>query len=153
MTQANNTDAPFDNHSNDTFLLFKLKILNDIKFIRDRKKRADLEAIFDHRITMEASNADKALVENLLSKLINCKLIMSKKTRTSLDSFRLITEVQSEFRTAVDKESQTENQYDVHKEILNENNSSLILENSILPINIKISNSSGIMNKSLLSQD
>ena len=37
----------YDNDSNDTFLLFKPKILNAIKFIRDRKKLADLEATFD----------------------------------------------------------------------------------------------------------
>ena len=100
MTQGNKNDTAFekyDNGSNDTFLLFKAKILNAIKFIRDRKKRADLEAIFDHLPKTEASNADKKLVENILSQLVNCKLIINKKTHTGLDSFRFTTELQSEF--------------------------------------------------------
>ena len=55
--------------------------------------------------------------------------------------------LQIKFRTAVDEESQTENQNDVHEENLNELGSSLILENSILPININTPNSSDTMNK------
>ena len=49
MTQGNNNDTAFnrsDNDINDTFLLFKPKILNAINFTLDRKKRADLETIF-----------------------------------------------------------------------------------------------------------
>ena len=56
-------------------------------------------------------------------------------------------ELQIKFRTAVDEESQTENQNDVHEENLNELGSSLILENSILPININTPNSSDTMNQ------
>ena len=111
-----------------------------------------MEATFDH-LTKTASNADKELAGNLLSQLVNCKLTINKKTHTVLDSFRLTAELQSEFRTAVDEEIQTENQNDVHEENLNERGSSLILENSILPININTLNSSDIMNKSLLSQN
>ena len=39
MTPGNNNVTPFNRHDNDsnTFLLFKPKILNAIKFIRDRK--------------------------------------------------------------------------------------------------------------------
>ena len=108
MAQGNNNDTAFDrydNDNNDTFLLFKPKVvLNAIKFIRYRKKRADLEAIFDHLTKTEASNADKELAENLLSQLVNCKLIINKKTHTDLDSF---VSFHSEFRTTVDEESQT----------------------------------------------
>ena len=155
MTLGNNDETAFDRHdndSNDTLFLFNPKILNAINFIRDRKKRADLEAIFDHITKMEAYNADKELVENLSSQLVNCKLIISKKTHTGLDSFCLTSELQKEFRIDIDEESQTENQNDVHEENLNEHGRSLILENSILPININTPNSSDIMNKSLLSQ-
>ena len=95
------------------------------------------------------------MVENLLLQLANCKLIINKKTHTGLDSFRLTTELQSEFRTAVvvDEENQTENQNDVHEENLNDHGSSLILENSTLPRNINKPNSSDTMNKSILSQN
>ena len=158
MTQGNNNDTAFDiydNDSNVTFLLFKTKILNAIKFMRDWKICADLEAMFDHLTKTEASikNVDKELIENFLSQLVNCKLIINKKTHTGLDSFRLTAELQSEFSTTVDEESQTENQNDVHEENLDEHGSSLILENSILPININIPNSSDIRKKSLLSQN
>ena len=47
--------------------------------------------------------------------LPNCKLKINKKTNTALDLFRLITKLQSEFQTAVNEESQTENQTDVHE--------------------------------------
>ena len=56
---------------------------------------------------MEASNADKELVENLSLQLVNCKLVINKKTRTGLDSFHLTTELQREFRRDVDEKSQT----------------------------------------------
>ena len=58
MTQENNNKIvldKYDHDSYDTLLLFKPKILNAIKFIHDRKKRADLEAIFDH-LTKTAMN-------------------------------------------------------------------------------------------------
>ena len=51
MAQGNNNDTAFNRHDNDSnhrFLLFKPEILNAFKITRDRKKRADLEAIFDH---------------------------------------------------------------------------------------------------------
>ena len=83
---------------------------------------------------MEASNAEKELVENLSSQFVNCKLIINKKNHTGFDSFCLAMELQNEFRTDVDDKSQTKNQNDVQKEILNEHGSSLILENILLPI-------------------
>ena len=101
----------------------------------------------------QASNVGKILAENLLSQLVNCKLIVNKKTHTGLGSYHLTTDLQSEFPTAVDEESQTENQNDVHEENLNEHGCSLILENNILPININTPNLSDTMNKSLLSQN
>ena len=76
------------------------------------------------------------MVENVLSKLANCEPIINKLIYTGLDSFRLTTEIQREFRTDVDKDSQTENQNDVHEENLNGYENSLLLENSILPLNI-----------------
>ena len=59
------------------------------------------------------------MVENLLSQFVNCKQIINKKAHTVLDSFCLITELQSEFWTAIDERSQTENQKDIHEENLN----------------------------------
>ena len=106
-----------------------------------------MEAILDHLTKTEASNADKELVEKFLPQLVNCKLIINKKSHTGLDSFRLTTELQNEFCADADEESQTENQNDVHEENLNEHGSCLILQNSTLPININTPNSSDTMNK------
>ena len=112
MTRGNNNDTALDRHDNDSnhiILLFKPKIQYAFKIIRDRKNCADLEAIFNHLTKTQSSNAHKELVENLLLQLVNCKLVINKKTHTGLDSFGLTTELQSEFRTAVDEESQTKN--------------------------------------------
>ena len=86
MTQGNNDHTAFDRHdndSNDTFLLFKPKILISIEFILDWKKHAEFGAIFDHLTKREASSANKELAENLLSQLAHCKLIIKKKTHCS----------------------------------------------------------------------
>ena len=88
MPQRDNNE--YDNDSNDTFLLFKPKILNAIKFTPDRKKRADFEAIFNHLTKTEASNTNKELVENLLSQLVNCKLIINKNITNNKSKLVLI---------------------------------------------------------------
>ena len=85
--------------------------------------------------------AIKKLIENLLLQLVNYKLVINKKTNTGLNSFLLITELLSKFQTDVN-EGQTKNQNDVHEENVNEHSSSLILEYSILPININTPKSS-----------
>ena len=86
--------------------------------------------------------AIKKLIENLLLQLVNYKLVINKKTNIGLNSFLLITELLSKFQTDVNEESQTKNQNDVHEENVNEHSSSLILEYSILPININTPKSS-----------
>ena len=94
---------------------------------------------------MEAFNVNEELVVNLWSQLVNCKIIINKKTHTGLDVFRWTIELQSEFGTDVDEESQTKNHYDVYEENLNEHGSSLILEISIVSINSNRPNSGGIL--------
>ena len=71
---------------------------------------------------------------------------------TGLDTFCLTTELQSEIQTNVDEGSHIENQNDVQEVNQNENSSFLILENSILPVDINTRNSSDTMHKSFLSQ-
>ena len=119
-------DLNNDDTSYDTFFLFKPKILSATEFLRDRKKSADLGAILDHLAKIQAYSADKELVENLLTQLINCKLIINKKTQTGLDSCRLTIELLNEFRRDADEESQNKHQNDVHEENLNEHGRSLI---------------------------
>ena len=72
------------------FLLFKLKVLNAIKKIRESKKRPDNDFILDYIIETEASNIDKPLIISITNELMNQNLIENKKTRQGLDSFHLV---------------------------------------------------------------
>ena len=72
------------------FLLFKPKVLNAIKKIRESKKRPDNDSILDYIIKTEASNVDKPLIISITNELMNQNLIENKKTRQGLDSFNLV---------------------------------------------------------------
>ena len=78
-TKENNqvTEAADDSVNtsvNESLQLFKPKILNAIEIIRDKKnKRPDIDAIHDHIMKTEASNADKTLTEILVKELIKQK--------------------------------------------------------------------------------
>ena len=71
--------------------LFKAKILQAIKYIREKRKRPDTNAIYEHLKKTEASKIDKETIGNVISELINQK-ILEKKKLTYGDSFRLITD-------------------------------------------------------------
>ena len=71
--------------------LFKAKILQAIKYIREKRKRPDTNAIYEHLKKTEASKIDKETIGNIISELINQK-ILEKKKLTYGDSFRLITD-------------------------------------------------------------
>ena len=77
-----------DAHS--MFLLFKPKILNTIKKIRESKKRPDNVSILYYIIKTEASDVDKPLIISITNELMNQNLIEIKKTRQGLDSFHLV---------------------------------------------------------------
>ena len=67
-----------DAHS--MFLLFKPKILNAIKKIRESKKRPDNVSILYYIIKTEASDVDKPLIISITNELMNQNLIEIKKT-------------------------------------------------------------------------
>ena len=65
---------------NESFQLFKPKILNAIEIIRDKKKkRPYIDTIHDHVMKTEASNADKTLIEILVKELIKQNILINKK--------------------------------------------------------------------------
>ena len=76
--------------TSDELFLFKLKILQAIEYIREKRKRPDTNAIYEHLKKTEASNIDKETIDNIISELINQKILENKKS-TYGDSFRLIT--------------------------------------------------------------
>ena len=77
--------------TSDELFLFKPKILQAIEYIREKRKRPDTNAIYEHLKKTEASNIDKETIDNIISELINQKILENKKS-TYGDSFRLITD-------------------------------------------------------------
>ena len=80
-------DRKIDDVNDVTFSLFKPKILNFIDQIKQKKKRPDINTIYEHLSKMEASNADKQLIETILGNLIEANVIVNRKTPKGLDSF------------------------------------------------------------------
>ena len=92
VTEA--SDDSLNTSVNVSLQLFKLKILNAIEIIRDKKKkRPDIDTIHDHIMKTEASNADKTLIEILLKELIKQNILINKKTTQGLDYFKILKNV------------------------------------------------------------
>ena len=69
--------------------LFKPKILQATEYIREKRKRPDTNAIYEPLKETETSNIHKETTGNIISELINQKILENKKS-TYGDSFRLI---------------------------------------------------------------
>ena len=80
-------DRKTDDVNDVTLSLFKPKILNAIDQIKQKKKRPDLNTIYEYLSKTEASNADKQLIETILGNLIEANVIVNRKTPKGLDSF------------------------------------------------------------------
>ena len=59
-------DRKTDDVNDVTLSLFKPKVLNAIDQIKQKKKRPDLNTIYEYLSKTEASNADKQLIETIL---------------------------------------------------------------------------------------
>ena len=68
--------------------LFKPKILNAVDQIKQKKKRPDLNTIYEYLSKIEASNTDKQLIETILASLVETNIIVNRKTPKILDSFQ-----------------------------------------------------------------
>ena len=66
-----------------------MKILSWIKNIREKKKRPDSNATFEDLLKTDSTITEKSLLNNALSKLIDLKLVINKKTPNGIDSFFL----------------------------------------------------------------
>ena len=69
------------------FSHFKSKILAAIDEIRQKKRRPDINASYEHIMKSEASNADKNLIETIIAELTKQNVIINKKRCHGLDSF------------------------------------------------------------------
>ena len=70
--------------------LFKPKILCAIDRIKEKKKRPDIDSIYDYLSRTEASNIDKISIELILNELVKENVAVNKKTALLRDSFRRI---------------------------------------------------------------
>ena len=82
-----------DVNDTDLFSSVKVKILSSIKNICERKIRPDSNAIFEDLLKLDSTITEKSLLDKALSKLIDLKLVMNKKTPNGLDSFSLTNDV------------------------------------------------------------
>ena len=62
-----------------------------IECIREKRKRSDTNAIYEHLKKTKVSNIDKETIHNIISELTNQKILENKKS-TYGDSFCLITD-------------------------------------------------------------
>ena len=69
------------------FSHFKSKILEAIDEIRQKKRRPDIDAIYEHIMKSEVSHADKNLIETIIAELTKQNVIINKKTCHGRDSF------------------------------------------------------------------
>ena len=69
-----------ENESPDSVLsTFKPIVLSAIDILREKKKRPDVDSIYNHIIKTQASNADKLLIESVVTDLMKDNLIINKK--------------------------------------------------------------------------
>ena len=88
-------DRKIDDLNDVKLSLFKSKILNAIDQIKQKKKRPDLNTIYEYPSKTEASNADKQLIETILDNLIETNITVNKKAPKGLDSFHRLEVVQA----------------------------------------------------------
>ena len=69
-----------ENESPDSLLsTFKPIVLSAIDILHEKKKRPDMDSIYNHIIKTQASNADKLLIERVVTNLMKDNLIINKK--------------------------------------------------------------------------
>ena len=69
------------------FSHFKSKILAAIEEITEKKRRPAIDAIYEHIMKSEASNAGKNLIEMIIAELTKENVIVDKKTFHGLNFF------------------------------------------------------------------
>ena len=96
LTEA--ADKSANTSVNESFQLFKPKILNAIEIIKDEeKKRPNIDAIHDYIIKTEASNV--ILVKELIKQII----LINKKTTQGLGSFKILRNLDQTSQKSTDQ--------------------------------------------------
>ena len=89
LSRASTTDNCNENE-NEAVFLFKSSVLSATKTIRNKKKSADKESIFDYFTKSLASNIEMELLEHVLTTRIENNVVINKKTPTGLSSLRIV---------------------------------------------------------------
>ena len=89
---------------------YEEKISSTIKYIRDRKQRPDVDAIFKHIAKNEPSNISQDFIEDSMTKLLKEGKVINKKTSEGLDSFYSNVKNQVHHPSLNKLESQNKNQ-------------------------------------------
>ena len=92
LTITNDLEKNWEN--TETFSSFKPKILCVIDRIKEKKKRPDIDSIYDYLSRTEASNIDKVTIELILNELVKENVLVNKKTSLG-DSFCRISTPQN----------------------------------------------------------
>ena len=83
-------ERKIDDVGEETLSLFKPKIFNAIDQIKQKKKRTDLNTIYEYLSKTEASNTDNQLIETILTNLVETNIIVNRKTPKGFDSFQKV---------------------------------------------------------------
>ena len=92
-------DLEKNRENTETFSSFKPKILCDIDRTKEKKKRPDIDSIYDYLSRTVASNIDKVTIELILNELVKENVLMNKKdvTRRLIPSNKHVTKFSTFF--------------------------------------------------------
>ena len=128
----------------DSLSSIKLKILSSIKNIREKEKCPDSTAIFEDLLKTDSTITEQSLLDNALSKLIDLKLVINKKTPNGLDSFFLTNDLQTDPTTNTLERSDVRTEQNTNESF---NISKATQNTPLLPIDIEIPHSHNLINK------
>ena len=78
-------ETKIDDVSDETLSLCKPKILDAIDQIKQKKKRPDLNTIYEYLSKIQTSNTDNQLIETILGNLVETNIIVNRKTPKGFD--------------------------------------------------------------------
>ena len=85
--QTDNTQHIERANNDDSFEIFKPKILMAIDKIKEKKKRADIDAILNFIAQADATNIDKNAIKDSVTQLVAQKLLIKKNTSQGNESY------------------------------------------------------------------
>ena len=112
--------------------------MSSIKNIREKKNCSDSDIIFEDLPKTDSTITEESLLNNALSKLIDLKLVINKKTPNGLFSFFLTNNVQTDPTTNTLESSDVRTEQNANESF---NTSKATQNMRLLPIDIETSHS------------